>query len=118
MFYKQNISFVLRVCFGSYMYCLLPAELPLDHPLHPYQDYYTQAESSVPALVQIRWRTFLQNFIIDFISMFALISDVYMMSKMSKNWFLLMLLLYVYFIFIVFAIVLVFLAHNNNDRKQ
>ncbi|KAF5906166.1 programmed cell death protein 7, partial [Clarias magur] len=32
---------------------LFGAELPLDHPLQPYQEYYTQAESSLPALIQI-----------------------------------------------------------------
>ncbi|XP_051571329.1 programmed cell death protein 7 [Myxocyprinus asiaticus] len=29
-------------------------ELPPDHPLQPFQDYYTQAERSLPALIQIR----------------------------------------------------------------
>ncbi|KAB5558980.1 hypothetical protein PHYPO_G00023530 [Pangasianodon hypophthalmus] len=40
---------------------LFGAELPLDHPLQPYQEYYTQAERSLPALVQIRrdWDQFL-----------------------------------------------------------
>ncbi|XP_053369373.1 programmed cell death protein 7 [Clarias gariepinus] len=40
---------------------LFGAELPLDHPLQPYQEYYTQAESSLPALIQIRrdWDQFL-----------------------------------------------------------
>ncbi|XP_017333944.1 programmed cell death protein 7 [Ictalurus punctatus] len=40
---------------------LFGAELPVDHPLQPYQEYYTQAERSLPALVQIRrdWDQFL-----------------------------------------------------------
>ncbi|XP_060740373.1 programmed cell death protein 7 [Tachysurus vachellii] len=40
---------------------LFGAELPLDHPLQPYQEYYTQAESSLHALIQIRreWDQFL-----------------------------------------------------------
>ncbi|KAK3533938.1 hypothetical protein QTP70_034937 [Hemibagrus guttatus] len=40
---------------------LFGAELPLDHLLQPYQEYYTQAERSLPALIQIRreWDQFL-----------------------------------------------------------
>ncbi|XP_059362575.1 programmed cell death protein 7 [Carassius carassius] len=40
---------------------LFGAELPPDHPLQPFLDYYTQAEHSLPALIQIRreWDQFL-----------------------------------------------------------
>nr|XP_055039529.1 programmed cell death protein 7 [Misgurnus anguillicaudatus] len=40
---------------------LFGAELPPDHPLQPFHDYYTQAERSLPALIQIRreWDQFL-----------------------------------------------------------
>ncbi|XP_016401306.1 programmed cell death protein 7 [Sinocyclocheilus rhinocerous] len=40
---------------------LFGAELPPDHPLQPFLDYYTQAERSLPALIQIRreWDQFL-----------------------------------------------------------
>ncbi|KAF7703197.1 programmed cell death protein 7 [Silurus meridionalis] len=40
---------------------LFGAEMPLDHPLKPYQEFNTQAERSLPALVQIRrdWDQFL-----------------------------------------------------------
>lgn len=40
---------------------LFGAELPSDHPLQPYLEYYTSAEYSLPALVQIRreWDQFL-----------------------------------------------------------
>ncbi|ROI48926.1 Programmed cell death protein 7 [Anabarilius grahami] len=40
---------------------LFGAELPPNHPLQPFHDYYTQAERSLPALIQIRreWDQFL-----------------------------------------------------------
>lgn len=40
---------------------LFGAELPPGHPLTPFHDYYTQAERSLPALIQIRreWDQFL-----------------------------------------------------------
>ncbi|KAL6468602.1 hypothetical protein MHYP_G00221260 [Metynnis hypsauchen] len=40
---------------------LFGAELPPDHPLQPFREYYTQAECSLPALIQIRreWDQFL-----------------------------------------------------------
>ncbi|XP_072516121.1 programmed cell death protein 7 [Salminus brasiliensis] len=40
---------------------LFGAELPPDHPLQPFQEYYTQAERSLPVLIQIRreWDQFL-----------------------------------------------------------
>lgn len=40
---------------------LFGAELPTDHPLQPFLDYYTQAERSLPALIEIRreWDQFL-----------------------------------------------------------
>ncbi|XP_049321425.1 programmed cell death protein 7 [Astyanax mexicanus] len=40
---------------------LFGAELPPDHPLQPFQEYYTQAEHSLPVLIQIRreWDQFL-----------------------------------------------------------
>ncbi|XP_043101375.1 programmed cell death protein 7 [Puntigrus tetrazona] len=40
---------------------LFGAELPFDHPLQPFLDYYTQAERTLPALIQIRreWDQFL-----------------------------------------------------------
>ncbi|KAG1959533.1 programmed cell death protein 7 [Pimephales promelas] len=40
---------------------LFGADLPPDHPLQPFHDYYTQAERSLPALIQIRreWDQFL-----------------------------------------------------------
>ncbi|XP_030620964.1 programmed cell death protein 7 [Chanos chanos] len=43
---------------------LFGAELPPDHPLQPFHDYYTQAEHSLPALIQIRkeWDLYLVPF--------------------------------------------------------
>ncbi|KAL7866805.1 hypothetical protein AOLI_G00146190 [Acnodon oligacanthus] len=40
---------------------LFGAEMPPDHPLQPFREYYTQAECSLPALIQIRreWDQFL-----------------------------------------------------------
>ncbi|XP_076880991.1 programmed cell death protein 7 [Brachyhypopomus gauderio] len=40
---------------------LFGAELPPDHPLQPFYEYYTQAEHSLPSLIQIRreWDQFL-----------------------------------------------------------
>lgn len=35
-------------------YFLSPDEMPAEHPLQPFREYYTQAERSVPALIQIR----------------------------------------------------------------
>ncbi|KAI4889531.1 hypothetical protein NFI96_010733 [Prochilodus magdalenae] len=53
---KQEIDAML---FGAVCVCV--SELPPDHPLQPFREYYTQAERSVPALIQIRreWDQFL-----------------------------------------------------------
>ncbi|KAA0722859.1 Programmed cell death protein 7 ES18 [Triplophysa tibetana] len=42
-------------------FMLFGAEFPPHHPLQPFQDYYTQAECSLPSLIQIRreWDQFL-----------------------------------------------------------